>query len=313
VPGQPARWKLYVALWTVYLVWGSTYLAIKVSVETLPPFLSSGARFALAGFILAGILVATGRSLRVSPRELASSAIVGIALLGLGVGVVALAETRIDSSLAAMIAGTVPLQIILLRTIFREQVPRATQLSVLAGLAGLALVVVPGGNATSSTLGLVIMVGATISWSLGSFFGQRLPVPRDSFVATSWEMLSAGAFLLVLGTAVGEIGDVHSGVLTFDAVAAWLYLAIVGSLVAFSAYAWLLKNAPISTVVTHQYVNPVVAIALGALFLGERLSIAVAVGAALIVGSVFVAVRQEGTARRERARLAAGAPADQPA
>jgi drug/metabolite transporter (DMT)-like permease len=112
-------------------------------------------------------------------------------------------------------------------------------------------------------------------------------------------MLSAGAFLVVLGTASGEIGDVHAGAFTAHAVLAWLYLAFVGSLVAFSAYAWLLKNAPISTVVTHQYVNPVVAIALGAIFLGERLSVSVAIGAALIVGSVFVAVRQEGAMRRD--------------
>ncbi len=307
----PARWKLLVALWTVYLVWGSTYLAIKVSVETLPPFLSSGARFVLAGVLLAAILWATGRSVRVTRRELGSAAIVGFALLGLGVGVVALAETRIDSSIAAMIAGTVPLQVILLRTLARENVARATQLSVLAGLVGLALVVVPGGSGASSAFGLALMVGATASWSLGSFFGQRLPVPGDSFVATTWEMLSAGFFLVVVGLVAGEAGDVHSAAFTFDAVAAWLYLAIVGSLVAFSAYAWLMKNAPISTVVTHQYVNPVVAIALGALFLGERLSIAVAVGAALIVGSVFVAVRQESAARRERAAVAAtGAPAE---
>jgi drug/metabolite transporter (DMT)-like permease len=297
----PARWKLLVALWTVYLVWGSTYLAIKVSVETLPPFLSTGGRFLLAGIVLATILLVTGRDIRVGARELGSSALVGIALLGLGVGVVALAETRIDSSVAAMIAGTVPLQIILLRTIFRERVARATQLSVLAGLAGLALVVVPGGDGASSTLGLLIMVGATVSWSLGSFFGQRLPVPTDSFVATTWEMLSAGTFLVVLGTAAGEISDVHAGAFTAHAVLAWLYLAFVGSLVAFSAYAWLLKNAPISTVVTHQYVNPVVAIALGAIFLGERLTVAMAIGAALIIGSVFVAVRQEGALRRATA------------
>jgi drug/metabolite transporter (DMT)-like permease len=310
----PAPWKLLAALWTVYLVWGSTYLAIKVSVETLPAFLSSGLRFLLAGLLLAAILRATGRSIRVTRRELGSAALVGIALLGLGVGVVALAETRIDSSVAAMIAGTVPLQVILLRALARERVPRATQLSVLAGLVGLALIVVPGGDGASSAVGLALMVGATVSWSLGSFFGQRLPVPRDSFVATTWEMLSAGFFLVVLGGAVGELGAVDAAAFSLESVAAWLYLAIFGSLVAFSAYAWLMKNAPISTVVTHQYVNPVVAIALGALVLGERLTLAVGIGAALIVGSVFVAVRQEGAARRARAaRARRGAPADQPA
>lgn len=263
--------------------------------------------------LLAAILAATGRSLRITRRELGSAAVVGVALLGTGVGVVALAETRIDSSVAAMIAGTVPLQVILLRTLARERVARATQLSVLAGLVGLGLVVLPGGSGAASGIGLALMVGATVSWSLGSFFGQRLPVPRDSFVATTWEMLSAGVFLVLLATAVGEPGAVDAAAFSVESVVAWLYLAIFGSLVAFSAYAWLMKNAPISTVVTHQYVNPVVAIALGALLLGERLTVLVGVGAALIVGSVFVAVRQESAARRSRAAVASRAPADQPA
>jgi drug/metabolite transporter (DMT)-like permease len=290
----PARWKLLTALWTVYLVWGSTYLAIKVSVRTMPAFLSAGSRFLLAGALLGAILVATGRSLRVTRRELASSALLGLALLTLGVGVVTLAETRIDSSIAAMIAGSVPLQVVVLRTLARERVALATRLSVLAGLAGLALIVVPGGEGASSAVGLALMLGASVSWSLGSFFGQRLPLAQDGFVATTWEMLCAGAFLLVLGAATGELGDVDPAAFSLESVAAWLYLAVVGSLVGFTAYAWLLRNAPISKVVTHQYVNPVVAIILGALLLDERLTASVAVGAALIVGSVFVVVRQEG-------------------
>jgi len=290
----PARWKFLAALWTVYLVWGSTYLAIKVSVRTMPAFLSAGSRFLLAGALLGAILVATGRSLRVTRRELASSALLGLALLTLGVGVVTLAETRIDSSIAAMIAGSVPLQVIILRSLARERVALATRLSVLAGLAGLALIVVPGGDGASSAVGLALMLGASVSWSLGSFFGQRLPLAQDGFVATTWEMLCAGAFLLVLGAVTGEVGDVDPAAFSLESVAAWLYLAVVGSLVGFTAYAWLLRNAPISKVVTHQYVNPVVAIILGALLLDERLTASVAVGAALIVGSVFVVVRQEG-------------------
>jgi drug/metabolite transporter (DMT)-like permease len=294
VAAVPARWTFLAALWTVYLVWGSTYLAIKVSVRTMPAFLSAGSRFLLAGALLGAILVATGRSLRVTRRELASSALLGLALLTLGVGVVTLAETRIDSSIAAMIAGSVPLQVIVLRTLARERIALATRLSVLAGLAGLALIVVPGGEGASSAVGLALMLGASVSWSLGSFFGHRLPLAQDGFVATTWEMLCAGAFLLVLGAATGELGDVHPGAFSLESVAAWLYLAVVGSLVGFTAYAWLLRNAPISKVVTHQYVNPVVAIVLGALLLDERLTLSVAVGAALIVGSVFVVVRQEG-------------------
>jgi drug/metabolite transporter (DMT)-like permease len=293
VAAVPARWKLLTALWTVYLVWGSTYLAIKISVRTLPAFLSAGTRFLLAGALLALILVATGRSIRVTRRELGAAAVVGTALLALGVGVVTLAETRIDSSTAAMIAGSVPLQVILLRTLARERVALATRLSVLVGLAGLALVVVPGGEGSSSAIGLALMLGASVSWSLGSFFGHRLPLPRDGFVATTWEMLSAGIVLLVLGAARGEFGSADPAAFSLESILAWLYRGIFGTLVAFTAYTWLLRNAPISKVVTHQYVNPIVAIALGALLLGEEITLAVGLGAALIVGSVFVAVRQE--------------------
>ena len=296
----PAPWKLLTALWTVYLVWGSTYLAIKLSVETLPAFLSAGSRFLLAGSLLALILLLRGRSIRVTRRELVSSALLGLSLLALGVGMVTLAETRIDSSVAAMIAGTVPLQVILLRTLARDRVALATRLSVLGGLAGLALIVIPGGDGASSAIGLAMALSASISWSLGSFFAHRLPLPKDGFVATTWEMLSAGVFLLVLGVATGEPWSMDAAGFTVQSIVAWLYLAIFGSLVGFTAYAWLLRNAPISKVVTHQYVNPLVAILLGALVLDEQLTLAVAAGAALIVGSVFVAVRSENAAARRR-------------
>jgi drug/metabolite transporter (DMT)-like permease len=288
-----ARWKLLTALWTVYLVWGSTYFAIKISVRTLPAFLSAGLRFVLAGSVLALILMLRGRSIRVTRKELASSALVGLSLLGLGVGIVTLAETRIDSSTAAMIAGSVPLQVILLRALARERIALATRLSVLTGLAGLGLIVIPGGQGSSSAIGLALMVGATVSWSLGSFFAHRLPLPEDGFVATTWEMLSAGVFLVLLGAATGELGSAEPAGFTLEAVAAWLYLGLVGSLIGFTAYAWLLRNAPISKVVTHQYVNPLVAIVLGAALLDEKITLTTGLGAALIVGSVFVAVRQE--------------------
>lgn len=298
-----ARWKFLTALWTVYLVWGSTYVAIKISVRTLPALLSAGLRFLLAGALLALILAVSGRSLRVTRRELASSALIGLALLTLGVGMVTLAETRIDSSLAAMIVGSVPLQVIVLRALARERVALATRLSVLVGLAGLALVVVPGAEGASNAVGVAIMLGATVSWSLGSFFGHRLPLPQDGFVATTWEMVTAGVLLLLLGTATGEVGALDAAAFSLESLAAWLYLLVFGSLIGFTAYAWLLRNAPISTVVTHQYVNPLVAIVLGAALLDESLTAATAAGAALIVGAVFVAVRQEHRATDEERAL----------
>ena len=309
-----ARWKFLTALWTVYLLWGSTYLAIKISVRTLPALLSAGSRFLFAGALLALVLSLRGRSVRVTRRELAASALFGLALLTFGVGMITLAETRIDSSIAAMIIGSVPLQVILLRTLARDRVALATRLSVGVGLAGLALIVIPGGGTGGTAWGLALALGASVSWSLGSFFGHRLPLPRDPFVATAWEMLAGGAFLCALSLATGEASTTEPSTFTLESAAAWLYLLVVGSLIGFTAYAWLLRNAPISKVVTHQYVNPLVAIILGAALLGEELTLATGFGAALIVGSVFVAVRQEGsTTRPPESAGAPGTPADQTA
>jgi drug/metabolite transporter (DMT)-like permease len=310
-----ARWKLLTALWTVYLVWGSTYLAIKLSVRTLPAFLSAGSRFLLAGALLALILTATGRSIRVSRRELASSALLGLSLLALGVGMVTLAETRIDSSVAAMIAGTVPLQIIGFRLLAGENPARATRLSTLGGLVGLVLVVAPGLGAGSTALGLAVMISASFSWTTGSFLSKRIPLPRNPFVATAWEMALGGAFLLVGALAFGEYGQLGSDTFALDSILAWAYLVVMGSLVGFSAYAWLLRVAPISLVVTHQYVNPLVAIALGMAFLGERPSPWTLAGAALVIAAVYVAIRAEFPRASARpARVAQrGTPADQSA
>ncbi len=289
---RPAPLKLWTALLTVYLVWGSTYLAIKISVRTLPPLLSAGARFLAAGILLAAIVDLNGRSLRVSRRQLLSSAAAGTMLLTLGVGVVTLSETRIDSSIAAMIAGSVPLQVVALRLLARERVAVATRLAAAAGLGGLALIVVPGGaSGGSSAIGLALMLGASMSWSTGSFVSRRLDLPPDPFVATAYEMLAGGGALVALALAAGE------GVRGVDAstasVAAWAYLVLAGSLVGFTAYAWLLRNAPISQVVTHQYANPIVALALGTLLLGERLAAVALAGAAVVLVAVFVTVRRE--------------------
>ena len=304
----PVR-HVWAALLVVWVVWGSTYLAIKIVVETLPPLLSAGSRFLTAGAVLAVILVVRGTSFRVTRRELAASAFAGLLLLTLGVGVVHVAETRIDSSVAAMIAGTVPLQVILMRLASGDSVSRATRLSTLAGLAGLGLVVAPGLGAGSTAIGLAIMVGASISWSTGSFLSGRIGLPRDPFVATAYEMTAGGVFLTAAALAVGEGGELTREAFALDSVAAWAYLVVMGSLVGFTAYAWLLRVAPISLVVTHQYVNPLVAIALGMLVLGERPSPASLAGALLVVAAVYVAVRAE-TGKQP---VEAGSSMDRPA
>ena len=288
-------WKVWTALWIVYLVWGSTYFAIKVCVETLPPLLSAGFRFSCAGLLLGGILAVRRTPLRVPWREARAAVGLGVALLACGVGVVTLAETRIDSSVAAVIAGSVPLQVIAWRTVARDRVATATKLSAVIGLVGLLLILVPTGVGGGSTaIGLAMMLGATFSWSTGSFYSRRLPLPRDPFVATVYEMLGGGIVLIVAALALGEGGDVSTAGVSAASLAAWAYLTVAGSLIAFTAYAWLLRNAPISQVVTHQYVNPLVAIALGALFLGESLDLTTSIGAIIVIGAVFATIRSEG-------------------
>jgi drug/metabolite transporter (DMT)-like permease len=296
----------------VWVLWGSTYFGIKIVVETLPPLFSAGSRFLTAALILAAVLAVRGNSLRITRKELGGAAVAALFLLTLGVGLVHVAETRIDSSVAAMIAGTVPLQIILMRLATGDSVARATRLSTLAGLAGLVLVVAPGLGAGSTAIGLAIMVSSSIFWATGSFLSKRLSLPRDPFVATAWEMGLGGVFLLSASVAIGEPGDLTSAAFAADSVLAWAYLVIMGSLVGFSAYAWLLRVAPISLVVTHQYVNPLVAIALGVLFLGERPSPWTLVGAALIIGAVYIAIKSEFPRRARPASVAPrGTPADQ--
>ena len=289
--------RLWTALWIVYIAWGSTYVAIKIAVRTLPPLLTAGTRFLAASAILAGIVLIARRSLRVERREALAAGFVGVMLLSLGVGLVHVAETRIDSGVAAMIAGSVPLQIVVWRLAAGEHVPRQTVIAAVVGLAGLALVVGPEsftGGATA--VGLLVMLTASMSWSTGSYASRWVPLPKDPIVATVYEMLGGGLVLTVAAIATGELAEADGAALQPGPIAAWAYLAIVGSVLGFTTYVWLLDNAPISQVVTHQYVNPLVAVTLGAVLLDERPGPTTLAGAALIVGAVVVTARREGRA-----------------
>jgi drug/metabolite transporter (DMT)-like permease len=290
---------LWVALAIVYLVWGSTYLAIRLTVETLPPLLSAAARFSLAAVVLAAILLVRRRraGLRVRPRQLASAALVGVLLLAGGNGLVVVAQSGnppVPSGIAALLVATVPLIIILLRSAYGDRPALATVGGVVVGLVGLAILVLPAGGVPAAPVGGALTVlAAAVSWALGSVLTARLPMPADPFVATVYEMV-AGAAALVAG---GLLRAEHVG-LDLGAVSmrSWLglgYLVVAGSLVAFTAYVWLLQNAPISLVSTYAYVNPVVAVLLGALLVDEAVTGRVVVGGAVIVAAVAVVVTTE--------------------
>ena len=294
--GAAPAWKVWAALWTVYLVWGSTYLAIRVMVETMPPLLAAGVRFSVAGAVMVAVL-SLRRPVRPTRAQLLSALLVGILLPGAN-AVVSVAEQEVPSGLAALLIASVPLWVILLRRLTGDSVSRASVGAVLVGFAGVALLLRPGEQSGDATvLGLVAVVGAALMWATGSFLSPRLSLPRDGLVSTGWQMLLGGLICVLVGLAVGEAGDVHVSEFSVRSIVALTYLVAVGSWFAFTAYAWLLQNAPIAKVATYAYVNPVVAILLGWLVLDEIVTPVTVVGAAIIVVSVALVVRIE-SARR---------------
>jgi drug/metabolite transporter (DMT)-like permease len=281
--------KVWVALATVYLIWGSTYLGIELAGETIPPLFAVGMRFlAAAGLMLGFTVWRRGRAaLRVSRRELASCVLIGALLPGAN-AILFVAERHVASGLASLIIGAVPLWIVLMRTLTGDRPHRAALVGVAVGFGGLVLLVRPSGGASLGSLLLVVC--SSVMWATGSFLSGRLPLPRDSFAATSFEMLAGGLILLPIGLAA-----THPRFSQFSgrSIFGLFYLVTFGSVIGYTAYVWLLDNAPIGKVATYAYVNPVVAIALGALVLHESLTWALGIGALLVLACVALVVRQE--------------------
>ena len=307
---RPSPVALWSALGTVYLVWGSTYLAIAIAVETLPPLLSAGLRFLTAGVLICLWLGLRRVSLRATPRELLGAATVGLLLLAGGNGLVVLAERTVPSGVTALIVASIPLWIVVLRALTGERVRRDLIAGVLLGLVGVAILVVPGGlNGTLDPFGVAILLGATVSWAVGTFISPRLRSPRNALLSTAYQMLAGGAALLVTGVIRGEAANVDPASFSTRSVVAIAYLVVFGSIVAFTAYTWLLQHASVSLVATYAFVNPVVAVILGALVRGEPVTPTIVAGAAVIIAAVaFIVWRQ--TAQRagaERVSLATAA------
>ena len=289
------------ALVIVYLVWGSTYLGIRVVVEEAPPLSGMGARYFTAAVLL-GLLLAARRGggglrrLRVTPRELLGCATLGLLLPVLGNGLVSVGEDRgAPSGVTALLIAIAPLMIALFRFLSGDR-PRAwSVVGVLLGFVGLAYLVLAGRHTGGTDRvpldAALIVLFASTCWAFGSWVQPRLTLPRDAFVMTVHEMWVGGAILLVTGFLRGERLDPAS--YGTDTLLAWAYLVVFGSMIAFSAYVWLLENAPISLVATYAYVNPVVAVILGALILDEPITHAVLIGGAVIVASVAIVISVE--------------------
>ncbi|HEX5740857.1 MAG TPA: EamA family transporter [Pilimelia sp.] len=303
-PGAPApsAAAVWTALGTVYLVWGSTYLAIRVTVNGLPPFLSAGLRFTCAAAVLAVVLgIRRPGALRVTPRQAAAAALVGLLLLCGGNGLVVLAETArvgVPSGVAALLVAVVPLLVVVLRAGTGDRPPAATLAGVLVGFGGLVLLVLPGRGVAAPLGGALLVVAAAASWSVGSFLSGRLPLPAYPFAATVYEMAAGGLALLTLAAGTGELSGFDPSAVPARAWAGLAYLLVAGSLVAFTAYVWLLHHAPLTLVSTYAYVNPVVAVALGALLLAEPVGPRMLIGGGIVVAGVALVVSTERPGRR---------------
>ena len=282
------RAKVWTALGTIYVLWGSTYLGIELTGETIPPLLAAAVRFVLAGLLMAGIATwrRGPRALKMTRREVASCALVGLLLPGAN-AMLFLAERRVPTGLSSLIIGSVPLWVVLMRTITGDRPPPAALVGVGLGFGGLVLLVRPGGGA--SLLGLLLVVGSAVTWATGAFLSGRLPLPADSLAATAVEMLTGGLVLLPLALAAHP----HVGHISARSIAGFVYLVTFGSLIGYTAFVWLLDNAPIQRVATYAYVNPIVAIGLGALVLHETISWRIGLGAAIVLASVAIVVRRE--------------------
>jgi drug/metabolite transporter (DMT)-like permease len=287
------------ALATIYLVWGSTYLAIRVTDRTMPPLLMSSVRFLIAGLALYAF-ASRGRA-RPTLREWRAAAIVGAALLTIGNGGVAWVETRLESGLAALIVAVIPLWFAVMdRAFFGRRLSTPTIAGLVVGFGGVALLVHPGGGA--HVLPMLALLVTTAAWAGGSLYARGAALPESPLLSASMQMLAASACLAVAGVAKGETRAIHADTFSTKPVIAFVYLVLVGSLIAFSAYAWLLKNVRVSVVSTYAFVNPVIAVALGTVFLNETIGWStIAAGAAIVVAVVLIV-----TARAPRQPVSSG-------
>ncbi len=298
----------------LYFVWGSTYIAIRLAVETIPPFLMAGHRFLVAGLILLGwewiavrrIRAGSGQSARTdrpgrpTRRQLRDSAIVGGLLLGGGMGLVALGERTVPAGITAFLIAMLPVWVAVFgRAFFGERLPRAVLAGVIVGIVGVAILVGPvgtsGGGLAFDPLGLAVLIASPMCWATGSLYSsQRAVLPRRPLTATGFQMLFGSAILLVAAVLTGELRGFDPSAISARSAAGLLYLIVFGSLLAFTTFVWLLRVAPLPKVATYAYINPIVAIVLAGLVLGEPIEPRTAIAGAVIVAGVALIVTARG-------------------
>jgi drug/metabolite transporter (DMT)-like permease len=289
--GSQAR--VWVALAVVYVVWGSTYLGIDLAVRTIPPFLMAAARFLVAGAILYVWAIRRGdRTDRPTPRHWLSAFLIAAPMLVGGNAAVGWAEQTLDTGTASLIIASVPLWMALLDRVFcAQRLPRAAVIGLAVGFGGVGLLVAPGGASGGAGRAAVALVFASLAWAIGSLYSRRAPLPRRPLVGAAMEMLAGALMLTVISASSGELGRVHPGAISLESWLGLAYLVSAGSLLGFTAYIWLLRAAPTSLVGTYAYVNPVIAVLLGAVLLGEPITWRTVLGGGIILAAVALIVR----------------------
>jgi drug/metabolite transporter (DMT)-like permease len=281
--------QVWIALAVVYVVWGSTYLGIDLAVRTIPPFAMASVRFLVAGGLLYAWSIRRGdRTDRPTLRHWLSASLIALPMLAIGNAVLGWAEITVDTGTASLIIASVPLFMAVLdRLFFAQRLPRIVVAGLMVGFAGVAMLVTPGGSHTSPRA--LVLVFSSLAWAIGSLYARHAVLPRRPLVGASMQMLAGGVMLAVISVAKGE--RLHPSAVSLESWLGLAYLVVAGSLVGYTAYVWLLRNAPTSLVGTYAYVNPVVAVLLGTLFLGEGPGWKTILGGAIILGAVALIVR----------------------
>jgi len=295
-PGPLAIWA---GMITLYLVWGTTYLGIAVVIETIPPYVMVAIRFLVAGLLLAGIIWVRerGRIARPSGRQIIDALIVGTGLVAVGNALVGVGEQTVPSGIAAVLVALMPAWLAVFgRALLGDRLPRAVLAGIAIGIAGVAILAWPaGGTASLDPFGLAAIIVAPIGWSLGSLYAARRAVlPTPPLLASAYQMIGGSLVAAVVAVVSGEAASFDPSAVSARSLVAFAYLAIVGSLVGYTTYAWLIRHAPLSRVSTYTYVNPIVAVVLGAAFLGEPITPRTLVAAAVIVVAVALIVSSRG-------------------
>jgi len=293
--------RVAIAFAAIYLIWGSTYLAIRFAIETLPPFSMAAVRFTVAGGILYAI--ARPRSERPTKVNWISAGVVGTLLLAGGNGGVVWAEQWVPSGLAALIVATVPLWMVLFDWLFAggARPSRTLMAGLLLGLSGVGLLMSStelGAQSREGLLGGFAVLGASISWAAGSIYARKAALPRSPFLATAMQMIVGGFVLSLMAAIAGEGGELHLSAFSMKSMLALVYLIVFGALIAFTAYIWLLGVSTPARVSTYAYVNPAVAVLLGWLLASERLDARAAVAVLIILSAVALVSVRGGDPRR---------------